>query len=157
MKQTTLEPLLRGHRFFAGLAPEYLAQLTGCAANITFPGGTFLFREGEPADSFYLIRTGTVTLEISAPGRGPVTIQTLAEGDVAGFSWLLRPHHWEFDGRAVDRVLAIQMDGECLRGKCRRDPGLGYELMRRFSGLAVARLQATRLQLLDVYGRARGE
>jgi CRP/FNR family transcriptional regulator, cyclic AMP receptor protein len=150
----TLEPLLRGHKFFAGLAPEHLAQLVGCAANITFPGGAFMFREGDPADTFYLIRSGSVALEIAAPAGGALTVQTLGEGDVAGFSWLLEPHRWEFDGRVSDRVLAIQLDGECLRRKCDQDPGLGYDLMRRFSRLAIARLQATRLQLLDVYGHA---
>ena len=108
-----------------------------------------------PADAFFLIREGRLALEIAAPNRGPLVLQTLDAGDVAGFSWLIEPHRWEFDGRAVERVHAIQMDGACLRGKCDSDPRLGYELMRRFAGLATNRLQATRLQLLDVYGHAR--
>jgi len=148
----TLEPLLRGHRFFAGLEPAYLSLLAGCAANEVFPADSFLFREGDPAETFYLIREGKLALEIAAPGRGALVVQTLGPGDVAGFSWLIAPHHWEFDGRAVERVLAVRMDGACLRGKCDADPRLGYELMRRFAGLSAARLQATRLQLLDVYG-----
>jgi len=152
----TLEPLLRGHRFFAGLEPAHLSLLAGCAANEVFPADSFLFREGEPAQTFYLIREGKVALEIAAPGRGALVVQTLGEGEVAGFSWLIEPHRWEFDGRAVDRVRAVRMDGSCLRGKCEDDPRLGYELMRRFAGLTTERLQATRLQLLDVYGHARG-
>ena len=150
----TLEPLLRGHKFFAGLDSEYLTLLTGCASNAVFPADSFLFREGTPADAFFLIREGRLALEIAAPNRGPLVVQTLDAGDVAGFSWLIEPHRWEFDGRAVERVHAIQMDGACLRGKCDSDPRLGYELMRRFAGLATNRLQATRLQLLDVYGHA---
>ena len=47
----TLEPLLRGHKFFAGLDPDHLAVITGCASNVVFPAGAFLFREGTPADS----------------------------------------------------------------------------------------------------------
>lgn len=150
----TLEPLLRGHKFFAGLDADYLSLLTGCAANVVFPAADFLFREGEPADTFFLIREGRVALEIAAPSNGALVVQTLREGDVVGFSWLIEPHRWEFDGRAVDRVRAVQMDGGCLRGKCDQDPRLGYELMRRFARLASSRLQATRLQLLDVYGNA---
>ena len=150
----TLEPLLRGHKFFAGLAPDQLALLTGCAATAVFPAGSYLFREGDPAETFYLIRGGTVALEIATPGRGAVVVQTLSEGDVAGFSWLLEPHSWQFDGRAAERVLTVRMDGTCLRGKCDADQNLGYELMRRFAALAVGRLQATRLQVLDVYGHA---
>jgi CRP/FNR family transcriptional regulator, cyclic AMP receptor protein len=152
----TLEPVLRGHKFFAGLLPEYLSLLAGCASNVVFPQGAFLFREGEPANSFFLLRDGKMALEIAAPGPGALLVQTLGAGDVAGFSWLIEPHQWEFDGRAVEQVHAIQMDGVCLRGKCAADPRLGYELMRRFAHLATVRLQATRLQLLDVYGHAPG-
>lgn len=151
----TLEPLLRDHKFFAGLEPGHLSLLVGCAANEVFPEDAFLFREGEPAHTFYLIREGKVALEIAAPGRGALVVQTLGEGDVAGFSWLIAPHRWEFDGRAVEQVRAVRMDGACLRAKFDNDPRLGYELMRRFARLTVNRLQATRLQLLDVYGRAR--
>ena len=150
----TLEPLLRDHKFFAGLDPGYLSLIAGCAANEVFPADAFRFREGEPAQTFYLIREGKVALEIAAPGRGALVVQTLGEGDVAGFSWLIAPHRWEFDGRAVEPVRAVRMDGTCLRAKFDDDPRLGYELMRRFARLTVNRLQATRLQLLDVYGRA---
>ena len=151
----TIEPLLRGQKFFAGLDAGHLALLVGCSSNVVFPAGTFLFREGEPADTFFLIREGSLALEIAAPGRGALVVQTLRQGDVTGFSWLIEPHRWEFDGRAVERVHAVQMDGACLRGKCDADPRFGYELMRRFAALATARLQATRLQLLDVYGHVR--
>jgi CRP/FNR family transcriptional regulator, cyclic AMP receptor protein len=149
----TLEPLLRRHEFFAGLDPQYLALLTGCAANVTFADGAFLFRQGTPAEKFFLITGGTVALEIAAPGH-VVTVQTLGEGEVAGFSWLMGPHQWQFDGRAVTKVRAIEMDGACLRAKCEADPRLGFDLMRRFASVAMRRLQATRLQIMDVYGHA---
>jgi len=149
-----LEPLLRGHTFFAGLDPAHVTLLAGCASNEVFPADSFLFREGHPAQTFYLIREGRLALEIAAPGRGALVVQTLGEGEVAGFSWLIEPHRWEFDGRAVDQVRAVRMDGRCLRGKCEEDPRLGYDLMRRFAALTTRRLQATRLQLLDVYGHA---
>jgi CRP/FNR family transcriptional regulator, cyclic AMP receptor protein len=151
-----LEPLLRDHKFFAGLPAEYLALLVGCASEAVFPEGALLFREGKPADTFFLLREGRVALEIAAPGHGALLVQTLGEGDVAGFSWLVEPHQWEFDGRAVAEVRAVRMNGTFLRAKCAEDPRLGYELMRRFAHLATVRLQATRLQLLDVYGHARG-
>ena len=150
----TLEPLLRGHKFFAGLGPAHLSLLVGCASNKVFPADSFLFRESDPAQTFFLIREGKLALEIAAPGNGALVVQTLGPGDVAGFSWLIEPHRWEFDGRAVERVRAVQMDGACLRGKCDADPVLGYDLMRRFAALTTSRLQATRLQLLDVYGNA---
>jgi CRP-like cAMP-binding protein len=149
----TLEPLLRRHEFFAGMDPEFMALIAGCAKNVVFPDGGFLFREGTAAQKFFLVSDGAVALEIAAPGR-VVTVQTVGKGEVAGFSWLLSPHRWQFDGRAVGRVRAIEMDGGCLRAKCESDPRLGFDLMQRFARLAMRRLQATRLQIMDVYGHA---
>ena len=150
----TLEPLLRDHPFLKDLEGEYLALLAGCAMNVRFTAGSFLFREGDPADRCFLIREGKMALEIAAPGRGAIIVQTLAAGDVAGFSWLLEPHQWQFDGRAIEAVRAIALDGTCLRRKCADDPRLGFELTQLFARLAIRRLQATRLRLLDVYGNA---
>lgn len=148
----TLEPVLSRHPFLAGLEPGYLALLTGCATNVRFAEGDFLFREGRPADRCFLIRGGRVALEIAAPGRGPLMVQTVVAGEVTGFSWLLEPHRWQFDGRAVEPVRAVALNGVCLRGKCADDPRLGFDLMQRFARLATQRLQAARLRLLDVYG-----
>lgn len=150
----TLEPLLRRHDFFRGLTEADLDLLTACAANARYPDAAYLAREGDPADQFFLIRAGKAALEISAPGRGPIRIETVGEGRVVGFSWLLGPHQWQFDIRAVGTVRAIVMNGVCLRERCEQDPRLGLELMQRCARIAVERLQATRLQLLDVYGHA---
>lgn len=147
----TLEPLLAKHPFFQGLDPEYLRLITGCASNIRMNAGEFLFREGEDADRFFVIREGSVKLELFAGGRGPVTIQTIPENEIVGYSWLFPPYRWVFSGRAVTPVRLFVFDGLCLRGKCDDDPKLGYELMKRFSRMMMGRLQAARLQLLDLY------
>jgi CRP/FNR family transcriptional regulator, cyclic AMP receptor protein len=152
----TLEHVLSRHGFFDGIDAEYLALIAGCASNVVFADGAFLFREGDPAETFYLVREGAVALELTAPGR-VLTVQTVGAGEMAGFSWLISPHRWEFDGRAVGRVHALELDGTCLRAKCDADPRLGYDLMQRFARLATRRLQATRLQLLDVYGHAHAD
>jgi CRP/FNR family transcriptional regulator, cyclic AMP receptor protein len=148
----TLEPLLVQHRFFHDLEPRYIQLLVRCAANVRFQTGDFLFREGQEANRFYLLRYGAVTLETFAPAPGPLTIQTLNEGDVLGWSWLFPPYRWQFDARAATLVRAIALDGTCLRRKCEEDSALGYEMLKRFSRIIIERLQATRMQLLDVYG-----
>ena len=150
----TLEPLLRRHGFFSGLSEDDLAFVAGCASNVRYSDGIYLGREGEPANQFFIVRDGKVALEISGPGRGSIAIGTVGEGGIVGFSWLFGPHQWQFDARAVGTVRAIAMDGVCLRTKCEQDTRLGFDLMQRFARVAVERLQAARLQLLDVYGHA---
>jgi len=148
----TLEPILATHPFFKDLNPRYLQLIVGCAANVRFEAGQFIFREGDDANQFYLIRHGSVRLEVFVPGRGPLIIQTLGEGDVLGWSWLFPPYRWVFDARAMTLTRAIALDGACLRRKCEDDHELGYELVKRFAQIIMEQLQATRLQLLDVYG-----
>ena len=147
-----LDGYVRQHPFFAGLGEDDITLLAGCARNVIFKAGTYLFHTGDPADEFYLIRHGRVALEISAPGRNPVTILTLGEGEVVGVSWLLPPYRWNYDARAVELVRAIGMDAKCLRTKCDSDHDLGYQMMLRFVPLLIKRLQATRMQILDIYG-----
>lgn len=148
----TLEPILAEHPFFKDLERRHLELIVGCAANVRFDAGQFIFREGEEANQFYLIRHGRVALEIAAPQGPPITIQTIGEGEILGWSWLIPPYHWRFDARAVQFTRAIALDGKCLREKCEEDHDLGYELLKRFAHIMDLRLQATRLQLLDVYG-----
>lgn len=150
----TLEPVIAAHPFFRDLDPRYLHLIVGCAANVRFDAGQYLFREGEEANHFYLIRQGKVALEIFTPEEGPRIIQTLSEGEVLGWSWLFPPYRWHDDARALELTRAIAFDGACLRKKCEQDHDLGYELMKRFSQVLMQRLQATRLQLLDLYGTA---
>jgi CRP-like cAMP-binding protein len=149
----TIEPLLAKHPFFKGLTQEHLALIVGCASNVIFETNQFLFREGEDADIFYVIRGGRVQVETFSPEHGPITIQTASDGEVLGWSWLVAPYHWRFDAKAAEQVRAIAIDGKCIREKCEKDHNLGYELMKRFARIIAERLEATRLQLLDVYGK----
>jgi CRP-like cAMP-binding protein len=148
----TLDQIVAESPIFAGLEPAQLELIAGCARNTGFARGERLFREGDPADTFYLVRRGRVALTIHAGARGELTVETIERGDVVGWSWLFEPYRWHFDAVAVEEVRAVAFDGACLRGKCADDNALGYELMRRFAAVMIDRLQHTRMRLIDVYG-----
>jgi CRP-like cAMP-binding protein len=148
----SLEHIVREHRFFAGMEEPFAALVSGCAKNARFDSGRYLFQEGESADWFYLLRHGRVALEIADPARGAVTLQTIGEGEVVGLSWLVPPYRWTYDARALEPVRAIAIDAGCLRRKSEADPRLGYDMMKRFMPPLLARLQAARLQMVDLYG-----
>jgi CRP/FNR family transcriptional regulator, cyclic AMP receptor protein len=149
----TIDELIADTPTFQGMAPEHLELIAGCAWNEHFRAGTMLLREGDPAERFYVVRHGVIALEIHAPG-GPLMISTFSDGEVVGWSWLFAPYRWQMDGRVVEECSVVTFDGACLRGKCEADHELGYQLMSRFAALVLDRLQTTRLQLLDLYGRA---
>lgn len=147
-----LDAMLATHPFFQDLSQQHLQLISGCASNVRFDAGQFIFREGEDANQFYVIRHGKVSLEIFAPERGAISIQTLGPGEVLGWSWLFPPYTWHFDARALELTRTTALDGMCLRTKCEEDYELGYRLGQRFARVMMQRLQATRLQLLDMYG-----
>ncbi len=145
----TIEQLLSRHAFFTGLRPEQIRLVAGCGRNVQFKPGAMLFRAGDPADEFFVIRDGSVRVEIHSPRLGPIAIQTAHPGEILGWSWLLPPYRWHVDGLAVEAVRATAMDGRCLRGKFASDPALGYAVMQRLAGILSQHLQSTRLQLIE--------
>lgn len=147
----TLERIIAEHPFFSGLDTQCTSLLVGCASNVRFDAGVYIFNEGQEANEFFLIRHGRVALEIFAPQRKPTVVETLGEGEILGWSWLLPPYQWRFHARAVEQTRAIALDGRCLRMKCEQNHDLGYEVLKRFAKIIERRLEATRLQLLDVY------
>jgi len=148
----TIEQYLPDHPFFSGLNASDLALLAGCATNVSFKPGEFLFRTGQPADQFFVVRRGRVAIQVHGPAAGTMVVDSADTGDVVGWSWLVPPYTWLFDARAVEPTGAVAFDGVCLRGKCEEDPRLGYELMKLVTQVMFNRLVAARVRLLDLYG-----
>jgi CRP-like cAMP-binding protein len=149
-----LSDLLAEHELFDDLDASTVALLAGCASNVAFRADERIFAEGGRADRFFIIRHGRVGLEITAPGLGRMIIETLGDGAVLGWSWIVAPYQWRFDAVAEEATRAFAFDAGCLRAKMDDDPRVGYQLMSRFLPIIVDRLQATRLRLLDLYGTA---
>jgi len=147
-----LERILREHPFIADMNEEHVKLIVGCASNVVFKAGEYIFREGQPANAFWFIRHGKVQIETFVPQKGPLIIRTREAGEILGWSWMVPPYKWHFDARAIELTRAISLDGKCLRGKCEEDHDLGYEIMKRFALIIAERLESTRLQLMDIYG-----
>ena len=143
--------ILRQHPFTKGLEDETITLIAGCAKNVVFKANEFIFREGENAENFYLIRHGTVALELFVPRRGPLTFLTIKSGEILGASWLIPPYRWTYDARTVELTRAFMFDAKCLRNKCETDHHVGYEMMKRFIPPLVERLQTARQLCADMF------
>jgi len=134
--------------FFKGLPEHHLKMLIENAMEEEFSADELIFREGDPADRFYLICRGMVALESRTHTKcEPFLVETIGGYSMLGWSWLFPPYHWHFDARAVTDVKAIYFDGTHLREQCETDHHLGYELTKRAGAMVIERLQATRRRL----------
>ena len=157
MDRPALEQALLRHPFFDGIKEAHILDLAGCGSEAHFDAGEIIFRQQEQADYFYVIQQGKVALDIHVGEEEPLTIQTIGPGRILGWSWLFSPYRWQFEARAVEPTSVIAMDARCIRGKIEVDAHLGYDLLQRFSKILIDRLQATRMQLIDMYASKRSE
>ena len=135
------------HPFFQNLKPEHLEIVASCASSKLIPADVELFHEREPANRFYLIENGCISLEAHQPADGTLVIQTLCAGEVLGWSWLFAPFTWHFRARTLEPTQVIVLDGAHLLVAAERDHDFGYELMKRVAQVVIHRLQATREQI----------
>ncbi len=150
MEAKTFTEILGDHPFVAGLKPSYIQKMASLALEVQFGRDEIIFREGDASSLFYLLLSGKVALEVSAPGR-ILRIQTLGEGDELGWSSLLGSAGKQFQARSLEPVRALAFDGARLRHACEQDPGFGFALLERVLKVVAERLQATRLQMVDMY------
>lgn len=143
-----LNAVLGKHPFFKGLTQKQLGVIEGCAKNVRFASRKTIFVEGDPADAFYFIQEGAVSIELTMPNHPRSSVHEVGEGDILGWSWVSPPYKWHFNARALKATRAIAFDARCLRSKLEQDHELGYELLKRFAEVIVQRLDATQVQLL---------
>ncbi|MER5813618.1 cyclic nucleotide-binding domain-containing protein [Streptomyces sp. NPDC002033] len=143
-------------RISAVLSTEHRGRLMSQAREVNFPEGARLFDEGAPADSFWIVRSGTVTLEIPVPGRRAAPVESLGPGELVGWSWLFPPYVWQLSAEAMTPVRAYAFDGATVRLLMDADPAFGSAVGHWVGRVLAVRLQQTRTRLLDLYAPRSG-
>ena len=146
----SLEDMLAEHPFFQGMSAEHLKILANAAMKAKFEAGQIIFREGDPANRFYLIQQGKVVLEAPRREATAVPFQIIGAGDVLGWSWLFPPFYSHFEARALEPTQSIFLHGTQLRKEAEQNHDLGYALMKRTVAVVMQRLQATRRRLVEI-------
>jgi len=154
MTEETILELLKNQPFLDGMVDEHLQQLAACATHQEFPANEVIFKEKGFADAAYLIVEGSVALELEIAAARHHIVQTVHTGEVLGWSWLFPPYQWSFGALTLDPTSVIRFEAAKLRELQDTDCAFGYDLMKRFAYVMMARLSAARLQLVDLYGHA---
>ncbi|MGN5381993.1 regulator [Streptomyces sp. MUSC 14] len=135
----------------SALEPVYRERLMHLAREMSFEAGTRLFEEGRRADRFWIVRTGTVALDLHVPGRRAAVIETLGHGELVGWSWHFPPCLWHLGAEATSPVRAWEFDAEAVRTLCAEDAAFGRAIAVWVGQVVAQRLHASRIRLLDLY------
>lgn len=144
---------LKNHPFVQGLKESYVELLADCTESRNYNSGDYLLRYQKPAEEFLLLLEGKVLLLNNVPAKDITPLESISAPNVIGWSWLLPPYRWHFDVKAQSPVSCLVVHAMCLLGKMETDKEFGYEMYKRFFNVVVDRLQASRLQVLDVYAK----
>ena len=142
------------HPFVRTLEPAHAQALLDLGRPVQFDAGSFVFREGEVADTLFLLGSGCVALEQFVPGHGALRLESLCEGDILGLSWLFAGWHWTLDARCIEAVQAWALSGPGVRALAAADTAFRAQLLERVVQALYQRLMRVRMQRLDLY---RGE
>jgi CRP/FNR family transcriptional regulator, cyclic AMP receptor protein len=142
---------LARHPSFEGLAPNHLRLLASFAGESQVPAGHRLFTRDDDASYFYLVKRGSVSVEVPSIEGDPLKIQTVKDDSLLGWSWIIPPYRWSFDARAETPCVLLAFDGEKLRAACETDAKLGYSLLKCFAMLMAERLNAARVAAMRHY------
>ena len=153
METSSSIDLLHDAPFITGLAGAERRRLASFARLIEAERDEILLREGEPTPYLAIVTTGRVALRMRLPGRGPVTIATVEPGDIVGWSAVVAPYRATSTAATVEPTQLIAFDGPQLRQALEADEDLAAALYPRILRSVARRLEGTRLQLLDLFGK----
>ncbi|WP_274564723.1 Crp/Fnr family transcriptional regulator [Streptomyces spiramyceticus] len=143
--------MLSPTRIAASLSAEHRSRLMALAHEVHFPEGARLFTEGAPADRFWIVRSGAVTLDIKVPGGRSVVIDSLGQGELVGWSWLFPPYRWQLGAEAMTPVRTNEFDAATVQRMMDSDPVFASSINHWVGRVLSHRLQAARVRLLDLY------
>jgi CRP/FNR family transcriptional regulator, cyclic AMP receptor protein len=147
----TPRALLSQTWFAADMPADVCERMAAIGEVKDYPAGTTVVQEGEPCRSLGVILGGRIALRLALPGIGEQTILTIDEGDLFGWSALLPEAIATSTGVTLVPTNALVFERDELMATMARDCDMAAAVYARVLVAVTRRLQATRLQLLDVY------
>lgn len=126
-RQRALDSHLRAVPVFAELTDEFIEGLRERVELLRFTPGQVICRQGDAADSFYLVRIGFVKVSQTHAG-GEMVLAYLSRGEYFGETALLEHTERSATCTALDHVEVVRISAEDFASMTRRFPGVREKL-----------------------------
>ncbi|MGA7188621.1 MAG: cyclic nucleotide-binding domain-containing protein [Candidatus Acidiferrales bacterium] len=126
-RQRALDSHLRAVPVFAELTDEFIEGLREKVELLRFTPGQVICRQGEAADSFYLVRIGFVKVSQTHPG-GEMVLAYLSRGEYFGETGLLEHTMRTATCTALDHVEVVRISAEDFASMTEQFPGVRRKL-----------------------------
>ena len=107
---------------FHGVDAQHLALLRPLFERFSFPAGTTVVEQGDPADYLYLIERGLLEICYKPYDGEPITITHVEVGGLFGWSAVVGSPMYSSSGIAIEDLDVIRVRGDDLRKLCSENP-----------------------------------
>lgn len=129
---TDLE-LIGACALFRDLPPAAIAELGSTATIESFEKKSLLFREGEPAEALWLLRTGRLKLTKLGANGQEIVVRFLVPGEPFGAIALLSGARYPVSAEAVDPAEVLSWAPSSMLDLVKRFPNIGMNSARVMS------------------------
>ena len=144
-KQRALGSHLRSVPILASLTPEFIDGLRDRVELIRHTPGTVICNQGDPADSFYLVRLGFVKVSQQHPG-GEIVLAYLGRGSYFGEMALLTGTTRTATCTAVDHAEVVRIPGKEFQRMLDSFP----DIRQKLEAAAAEHVEANRRRVTQI-------
>ena len=113
------------------LKDDMLDRIISITDVLIFEDQEIIFRQGNIADRFFMVKRGKVLLEQRLAEKITVSVGSIKPGFAFGWSTMIEEGYYTTDAVCAEPCEIYSMKGEKLRALCDKDPYMGYLLSRR--------------------------
>ena len=130
--------ILNEKDFFKGIDIEVMDKITAIYHEEYHPKDTVLFKKGEDAVSFYILKSGTINLVIQNGGTFIIPLKN--PGEIFGLSGLVESSTYTASGVCATDATVVKIDREQLDEIFDQHPHVGLLLVKRIGTVLSKKL-----------------
>ena len=113
------------------LKDDMLDRIISITDFLKFEDQETVFRQGDIANRFYMVKRGKVLLEQRIAEKITVSVGSIKPGFAFGWSTMIEEGYYTTDAVCAEPCEIFSMRGNKLRALCEKDPYMGYLLSLR--------------------------
>jgi CRP/FNR family transcriptional regulator, dissimilatory nitrate respiration regulator len=121
--------IVRSTPLFGAMSQEIAQSIIGKQSVRTYEKDTPLFRQGEPATSFFLVLDGWVKLYRITPDGNEVVVGIFKRGETFAEAAIFLGGRYPVSADVVTPSRLLRFDGEALRRRIREQPDLALSML----------------------------
>lgn len=144
--------ILRRYSLFSSMDDVILKEFANAGELCEVDVATWLFREGERAESLYLLLEGEVVIKVPVGTNVlyQIGISRLNQGEILGWSALVKPYEYKLGAMTMTFCKLAKFDGVQLCEIMTHNPHVGYILMSRITQVIGSRLNNLRIRFVSL-------